>query len=53
MKETGLALTAIIAITILTAIGLWKGIDGTILLTSAATIAGLAGYSVKKIKEGP
>lgn len=37
-------LVAIVAITILESIALLKGIDGTLMSTSIAVIAGLAGY---------
>ena len=42
---------AIAGIVVLEAIALWKGIDGTLLSMVIATIAGIAGYTLKKIRE--
>ena len=41
-------ITAILAITSLSALALIKGIDGAILATSCTLIAGLAGYTIGK-----
>lgn len=47
MKDkTILGAVAIGAITVLEGIALYKGIDGTVLSTVVAVIAGLAGYTV-------
>ena len=43
---------AIAGIVVLEAIALLQGIDGTLLSMVIATIAGIAGYTLKKIKEG-
>jgi len=43
--------TAIAGIVILEAIALYKGIDGQILSLVIATIAGIAGYTLRKIRE--
>jgi len=43
---------AIAGIVVLEAIALLQGIDGTLLSMVIATIAGIAGYTFKKIKEG-
>lgn len=43
-------IAAIIAITILTGFALYRGIDGALLASSAALIAGLGGYAAGKIK---
>jgi len=42
---------AIIAIAVLEGIALHQGIDGTLFSVVIAVIAGLAGYSVRVIKE--
>ena len=42
---------AIAGIVILEAIALYKGIDGQVLSVVIATIAGLAGYALRKIRE--
>ncbi len=43
---------AIAGIVVLEAIALCKGIDGAILSMVIATIAGIAGYSLRKVHEG-
>ena len=43
---------AIAGIVVLEAIALLQGIDGALLSMVIATIAGRAGYTLKKIKEG-
>ena len=42
---------AIAGIVILEAIALMKGIDGQVLSLEIATIAGIAGYTLRKIRE--
>jgi len=42
---------AIAGIVVLEAIALCKGIDGAILSMVIATIAGIAGYTLRKVKE--
>jgi len=42
---------AIAGIVILEAIALMKGIDGQVLSLVIATIAGIAGYTLRKIRE--
>ena len=42
---------AIAGIVILEAIALYKGIDGQILSLVIATIAGIAGYTLRRIRE--
>jgi len=42
---------AIAGIVILEAIALYKGIDGQILSLVIATIAGVAGYTLRKVRE--
>ena len=42
---------AIAGIVILEAIALYKGIDGQILSLVIATIAGIAGYTLRKVRE--
>jgi len=42
---------AIAGLVILEAIALLKGIDGQVLSLVIATIAGIAGYTLRKIKE--
>lgn len=44
-------LTAILCITLLEAIALVKGVDGTILAAVIAAIAGLGGFSLGQIKK--
>ena len=47
MKDkTVLGVVAISAISLLEGIALYKGIDGTVLSTVVAVIAGVAGYTV-------
>jgi len=48
MKECILSAVAILAITGLAMFGLKMGHDGTLMLTSIAAIAGLAGYQIGK-----
>ena len=43
-------IVAIAAITLLLAIALFKGIDGALLSSGIAVIAGIAGYEIGKIK---
>ena len=43
--------TAIICITLLLAIALWKGIDGALLSAGIGVIAGLGGWAVHKAKK--
>lgn len=40
-------IVAIIAITTLEALAIWKGIDGALLSAVVAAIAGLGGYALK------
>jgi len=42
---------AIAGIVILEAIALYKGIDGQILSLVIATIAGIAGYTLRRVRE--
>jgi len=42
---------AIAGIVILEAIALYKGIDGQVLSLVIATIAGIAGYTLRRIRE--
>lgn len=42
---------AILSVAILTAIAMFKGIDGALYMTSLAVIGGLAGYELKVIKD--
>ena len=42
---------AIAGLVILEAIALLKGVDGQVLSLVIATIAGIAGYTLKKVKE--
>jgi len=42
---------AIIGIVVLEAIALYKGIDGQVLSLVIATIAGIAGYTLRRIRE--
>ncbi len=42
---------AIAGIVILEAIALYKGIDGQVLSLVIATIAGIAGYTLKRVRE--
>jgi len=42
---------AIMGIVVLEAIALYKGIDGQVLSLVIATIAGIAGYTLRKIRE--
>ncbi len=41
-------ITAILCITVLEAIALYKGIDGTLMATVIAALAGLGGYTLAK-----
>lgn len=43
--------TAIICITILEGIALWKGMDGAIFGIAIAAIAGLGGYTIRSIQK--
>jgi len=42
---------AILGIVVLEAIALYKGIDGQILSLVIATIAGIAGYTLRRVRE--
>ena len=44
--KTSVVITAIVCIAALDAVALLKGIDGTLLMTSLALIAGLAGWTI-------
>ncbi len=44
-------LVAIIAVSLVVVYALSKGIDGAVLMSGIAIIAGLGGYQVKKIKD--
>ena len=46
------ALLAIVAIAVLEAIALLRGVDGTLLAFSIAIIAGLGGYYVGRNRDG-
>lgn len=45
-------IVAIICITLLLGIALWQGINGVLLSSGIALIAGLGGYAVAKSKQG-
>lgn len=49
MKKYTVAIVAIIAITVLIALALLRGINGAVLATGMAIIAGLGGYTLGKI----
>lgn len=42
---------AIICITILEGMALWRGIDGSVFMTSIAAISGLGGYAFARRKK--
>jgi len=48
--DTLVKIIAIISLTILEAIALWRGIDGTLFSLVVGTIAGLAGYQFGRYK---
>jgi len=50
-KDLLATITAIMAILILTAIALFQGINGAIFSVVIATIAGLAGFRLSKLKK--
>ena len=41
-----ISVTAIVCITVLEAIALYKGVDGTLMATVVAALAGLGGYTL-------
>lgn len=45
-------IVAIICITLLLGIALWQGVNGALLSSGVAVIAGLGGYAVAKSKHG-
>lgn len=51
IKAKSVTITAIIAITILLGIALFKGIDGSLLAIGISTIAGLGGYALGKRRQ--
>jgi len=48
MREKSVKLAAIVAITVLEVIALWKGIDGALLSLAFAAIGGIAGAKIKR-----
>lgn len=48
-RPVAVTITAIVAITVLEAIALFKGIDGTLMATVVAAIAGLGGYTLGQV----
>jgi len=51
--DSNATLAAIAGIVIIECVALACGIDGTVLITSTAAIAGLGGYSVAKLSSPP
>lgn len=51
-QQTIVCITAIIALTILEGIALWKGIDGQLFALTLAAIAGIAGFNLKSALQG-
>jgi len=49
--ETAVSIAAILGLTVLGGIALWKGIDSGLLTSIAAIIGGIAGYGVGKVKQ--
>jgi len=48
--KTLLSLGAMLCLTVIEALALWMGYNGTILALVLAAIAGLAGYQIKAIR---
>jgi uncharacterized membrane protein YgaE (UPF0421/DUF939 family) len=44
-----ITVTAIVCITVLEAIALYRGIDGSLMATVIATLAGLGGYTLAQV----
>ena len=51
MKETIILCLAILGVIILESIALFKGIDGSLFMTSLFLIGGLGGYELKDMQE--
>lgn len=48
-RPVAVTITAIVAITVLEIVALLKGIDGTLMATVVAAIAGLGGYTLGQV----
>jgi hypothetical protein len=46
-----ITITAIVCITVLEAIALYKGVDGTLMATVVAALAGLGGYTLATLAQ--
>lgn len=49
--KTIISIVAIISILILTALAIYKGINGALFMSSIAIIGGIAGYTFKELKD--